>query len=108
MWFGVAASRNAGLRIIPTTLLMRGLLALAPGGKKIMSMDLGDDNAWYRATLSELLRWLAAGEIDPVVAERIPLEEASRAHALLERGGHAGKAVLVTRFYETRAPTPPG
>ena len=34
--------------------------------------------------------------IKPVVAERIPLVDAVRAHQLLERGGHAGKVVLVT------------
>jgi NADPH2:quinone reductase len=39
---------------------------------------------------------LAAGKIKPVVAERIPLAEAARAHELLERGGYAGKVVLVT------------
>ncbi len=31
----------------------------------------------------------------PVVAERIPLVEAARAHELIERGGYAGKVVLV-------------
>ena len=30
------------------------------------------------------------------MAERIPLAEAARAHELLERGGYAGKVVLVT------------
>ncbi len=30
-----------------------------------------------------------------LVARRIPLSEASRAHQLLEQGGHAGKFVLV-------------
>ena len=44
----------------------------------------------------ELLDSLAAGRIKPVVAERIPLVEAARAHELLERGGYAGKVVLVT------------
>jgi NADPH2:quinone reductase len=51
---------------------------------------------WYRETLAELLDSLAAGRVKPVVAARIPLAEASRAHELLERGGHAGKVVLVT------------
>jgi NADPH:quinone reductase-like Zn-dependent oxidoreductase len=46
--------------------------------------------------LTELLDLLAAGEIKPAVAERIPLVEAARAHELLERGGYAGKMVLVT------------
>ncbi len=58
------------------------------------------DNAWYRATLSELLGLLAAGSIKPMVAERIPLAEAFRAHAMLESGGHAGKFVLVTDAWD--------
>jgi NADPH:quinone reductase-like Zn-dependent oxidoreductase len=50
---------------------------------------------WYRATLTELLDLLGGGRIKPVVAERVPLLEAARAHELLEGGGHAGKVVLV-------------
>jgi NADPH2:quinone reductase len=51
---------------------------------------------WYRETLTELLESLVAGRLKPVVAERIPLVEAARAHERLERGGYAGKVVLVT------------
>ena len=61
-----------------------------------LAPNLGEDNAWYRETLTDLLDLLAAGRIKPVVAERIPLAEAARAHELLERGGYAGKVVLVT------------
>jgi NADPH:quinone reductase-like Zn-dependent oxidoreductase len=96
VWFGVAATKKEGLRVIPLTLLMRTLLVLIPDGKQVpLAPDLGKDNAWYRETLTELLDWLAAGKIKPVVAERIPLAEAARAHELLERGGYAGKVVLV-------------
>jgi NADPH:quinone reductase-like Zn-dependent oxidoreductase len=96
VWFGVAATKREGLRVIPLTLLMMALLKLIPGGKQATSIpDLGKDNAWYRRTLTELLDLLAAGRIKPVVAERIPLAEAARAHELLERGGYAGKVVLV-------------
>ena len=95
-WFGVAATKEAGLRVIPLTLLTVFLLKLIPDGKQApLARDLGKDNAWYRETLTELLDSLAAGRIKPVVAERIPLVEAARAHELLERGGHAGKVVLV-------------
>ena len=52
--------------------------------------------AWYRKTLAELLDMLAEGALKPIVAERIPLVEAARAHELLERGGYTGKVVLVT------------
>jgi NADPH:quinone reductase-like Zn-dependent oxidoreductase len=100
VWFGVAATKKGGLRVIPFTLLTVALLKLFPGGKKVpMAPDLSEfapaHNDWYRQTLAELLDALAAGRLDPVVAERIPLAEAARAHELLGRGGHAGKVVLV-------------
>ncbi len=97
VWFGVAATKKKGLLVIPFTLLMIVLLKLIPDGKQTpLAPDLGEDNAWYRETLTELFDLLAAGKIKPVVAERIPLAEASRAHEILERGGYAGKVVLVT------------
>jgi NADPH2:quinone reductase len=97
VWFGVAAAKADGLRVIPLTLLMRTLLTLIPDGKQaLVTPDLGKENDWYRNTLAELLDLLAAGHINPVVAARIPLAKAARAHELLERGGYAGKVVLVT------------
>lgn len=96
VWFGVAASKNVGLRVIPYTLLMRGLMALIPDGKRVMSPNMAKENAWYRATLAELFDSLAAGKLQPLVADRIPLTEAARAHELLEHGQYAGKVVLVT------------
>ena len=97
VWFGVAATKKSGLRVIPLTLVMRTLLALIPDGKQApLTPDLAKDNAWYRETLTQLLDLLAAGNIKPVVAERFPLLEAARAHELLERGGYGGKVVLVT------------
>ncbi len=82
--------------MIPSSLLMRTLLALLPDGKRApMSPNLAKQHDWYRDTLTELLGLLAAGRIKPLVAERVPLAEAARAHALLERGGYAGKVVLM-------------
>ena len=96
-WFGMVATETMGVRVIPLTLLMIALLRLIPDGKRVpLAPDLGKDNTWYRRTLAELLDLLAAGKIKPVVAERIPLVEAVRAHVLLDRGGYAGKFVLVT------------
>jgi NADPH:quinone reductase-like Zn-dependent oxidoreductase len=68
-----------------------------PDGKQsLTTSDVGKNNGWYRETVTELLDLLAAGKIKPVVAERIPLAEAARAHELIEHGGYAGKVVLVT------------
>ena len=98
-WYGVAATKNDGLRVIPFTLAAVALLKLLPDGKKVpMTPDLGPFTSanpdWYRETLAELLDLLAAGEIKPLIAGRFPLADAARAHELLERGGYAGKVVL--------------
>ncbi|UCF09932.1 MAG: zinc-binding dehydrogenase [Candidatus Bipolaricaulota bacterium] len=92
VWFGVAATRSHGLRIIPSTLLMRALLKILPDGRKVPSTPNAGKHV--SETLAELIAQLASGKIDPVVAARIPLAEAARAHELLERGGVAGKIVL--------------
>jgi len=101
VWFGVAAAKKHGLRIIPFTLAVIGLLKLLPDGKRVPTApDLSKDNAGYRKVLGELLGLLEAGKIKPIVAARIPLVEAARAHELLERGGYSGKVVLVTGDYK--------
>ncbi|MEA2027207.1 MAG: zinc-binding dehydrogenase, partial [Chloroflexota bacterium] len=92
VWLGSAATKGrtpwSGLLSLP----MIGLLKLIPDGKQVpLCPDLGKfaktHHDWYRDTLAELLDLLAAGKIKPVVAERIPLAEAARAHQLLEQGG---------------------
>jgi NADPH2:quinone reductase len=76
------------------------LLGLLPDGKQArtspnLAVFAAENNDWYRDTLAKLLDAVAAGRIDPVVAERVPLVEAACAHELIERGGYAGKVVLV-------------
>ena len=94
VWFGVAAIARWGVRVIPESLLTRLLLDLRRDGRQA-PMTKDEPPAEQRRHLAELLRLLAAGDLRPVVADRIPLREAARAHALLDRGGHAGKVVLV-------------
>jgi NADPH:quinone reductase len=50
---------------------------------------------WFRADFRELLELLRADKIHPVVAERMPLSDARRAHERLERSAATGKLVLV-------------
>jgi NADPH:quinone reductase-like Zn-dependent oxidoreductase len=101
IWLGSAATKGrtpwAGLSSLP----MVGALKLLPDGKAVPSCpDVGKfaeaHPGWYRETLSELLELLAAGRIQPVVADRIPLVDAAEAHRRLEHGGVGGKLVLVT------------
>lgn len=50
---------------------------------------------WFRHDLRELIRLLSDGSINPVVAERIPLADARRAHELLATSAAKGKIVLI-------------
>ncbi len=94
VWFGVAATKRQGMRVIPSSLLMRLLVSLIPDGRRApLAPNAGP---YVSKTLSELLALLADGRLRPVVAERIPLLDARRAHELLENGTYAGKIVLVT------------
>jgi NADPH:quinone reductase-like Zn-dependent oxidoreductase len=98
--FGNVAASKKGMSAIILSGLAAFLLKLIPDSRRV-PLDPNilkypiTHNAWYRETLAEFLNSLATGRIKPVVAERIPLLEAVRAHELLERGGYAGKVVLV-------------
>ena len=101
-WFGMAATKTSGLKVIPLTLLTVGLLKLIPDGRKTpLAPDLSKDNVWYRRTLERLLGMLAEGKIKPVIADRLPLAEAASAHERMESGRYAGKFVLITESAET-------
>jgi NADPH:quinone reductase-like Zn-dependent oxidoreductase len=96
VWFGVVATSSAGMRVIPSSIVTRFVLDVLPDGRRApLPGDAGKPTAWYRDTLTGLLDLLAAGELDPIVAERVPLDDAARAHRMLEQGGHAGKIDLV-------------
>ena len=101
VWLGSAATETQGLRTGPLSMAMVYLLKLVPDRKRVPACATTDKYAqkhpgWYRTTLRDLLDSVANGDLAPVVAERVPLHEASRAHQLLEGGHHNGKIVLVT------------
>ena len=97
---GSVATAKSGMRAIPLSLLAVLLLKLIPDGRRTpltpnMTGFPFAHRDWYRETLAGLLDSAAMGRIKPVVAARIPMVEAVRAHELLEQGGYAGKVVLV-------------
>jgi NADPH2:quinone reductase len=51
--------------------------------------------AWFREDLLALFDLLRRHQIKPLIAHRLPLAEAKRAHELLGKGGVTGKIVLV-------------
>ena len=105
VWLGSAAVEEHGLRVGLLSMATVFLLRMLPDGKAAPRCPTMDKFAvanpgWSRNTLSGLLDLLAAGKLSPVVAARIPLADAARAHEMLETGGHSGKIVLVTDAYE--------
>ena len=50
---------------------------------------------WFHEDLTLLLNLLKQGKIKPIVATRIPLNEAAKAHELLAGGSVEGKIVLI-------------
>jgi NADPH:quinone reductase len=53
------------------------------------------DAEWFQEDFAALIQLLREGQIHPVVAERLPLDEARHAHELLESSASKGKLVLV-------------
>ena len=51
--------------------------------------------AWFRHDLLTLLDLLKQSKIKPLIAQRLPLDEARRAHEMLGEGGVLGKIVLM-------------
>jgi NADPH:quinone reductase len=72
---------------------------LSPGNKRITTYSIQWLKrlrpAWYREDLIALLELLRQRKIKPIIAERIPLDEVTRAHELLGRGAVMGKIVLL-------------
>ncbi len=101
VWLGSAATETQGLRTGPLSMAMVYFLKAVPDRKRVPVCATTGTYAkkhpdWYRRTLRELLELVATGDLTPVIAERVPLAEATRAHQILETGHHNGKIVLVT------------
>ncbi len=72
---------------------------LMPGRKRVVPYSIQTlkrlKPALFRRDLTALFDLLAQKKIKPLIAQRFPLVEASRAHELLGKGGVTGKFVLV-------------
>jgi NADPH:quinone reductase-like Zn-dependent oxidoreductase len=71
---------------------------LLPGRRRIVPYSIQwlkrRKPALFQRDLTTLLELLAMQELRPIVAARMPLSEAGRAHELLSKGGVVGKIVL--------------
>jgi NADPH2:quinone reductase len=88
--------RLRGLAIIGLSIIATFFL---PGRKRMLLYSIQTLKrrrpAWFHEDLTALLELLHQGRIIPMIAERIPLGEARRAHELLGRGSVTGKIVLL-------------
>jgi NADPH:quinone reductase len=94
---GRKSARKTALFYLSGALVFAG--NLLPNGKRVVAFQvakLRDQHPeWFREDATTLFALLAQGKIEPIVAERIPLADARRAHENLGRGGVTGKQVLV-------------
>jgi NADPH2:quinone reductase len=73
---------------------MRAAQVMSPA-LRFFTIHSFDDRPEIRAdTMRALLAHLAADEIRPLIHDRLPLAEAGRAQAMLERGEVVGKVLL--------------
>jgi putative PIG3 family NAD(P)H quinone oxidoreductase len=61
----------------------------------LRSRPQADRAAILDGVLRHVWPLVASGQIRPVVAQRIPMPEAAKAHRLMEAGGHLGKFLLI-------------
>jgi NADPH2:quinone reductase len=79
--------------------LMMFTLNLVPDKRKFMLYSIQTLKRlkpdWFHEDLISLLNLLEQGKIKPIVAERMPLNQATQAHELLASGSVTGKIVLI-------------
>ena len=63
-------------------------------GSTLRSRSVADKGAIARAVETNVLPFIAAGKVKPVIYKTFPLDAASAAHALMETSAHIGKIVL--------------
>jgi NADPH:quinone reductase-like Zn-dependent oxidoreductase len=99
--YGMSAAVEGGRRNIALAAASFALLAvlgLLPGKSARwynITTEKKKHPEWFREDLSRLLAMLRERSISPVVAERLPLGGAGRAHEMLERASVSGKIVLL-------------
>ena len=97
--YGISSGLSKGRGEILLIFFLMALLKLRPGGPRVRFYGIGTSDCstkeTIRADLAALLALLAERKLEPVVAARLPLSEARKAHDLVEHGRLAGKVVLV-------------
>jgi NADPH:quinone reductase-like Zn-dependent oxidoreductase len=95
--YGVLDSPSSKTRAMLSYGLAMGMRALPGRSVRMYAITrFREQNPeWFRDDLAGLIGLLAERKIEPLIAERLPLSEARRAHELLESRAVAGKLVLI-------------
>jgi len=99
--YGISAAvtHRAGLLIGLGSFALLGLLPLTSRSRSAEWFNITTlkkkHKDWFREDLGKLMQMLADKKIHPLVAERLPLRDATRAHQLLESAAVVGKIVLL-------------
>ncbi len=84
---------------VPLEFMLVKLWDILPNGRSTAFYSIGalreKQPDWFHADLTELFNLLAQGKIKPVIAKRMGLAEAARAHELVEQAAVQGKIVLI-------------
>jgi NADPH2:quinone reductase len=95
----LAGGRRHRLRGLAAIGFFMGAGLFVPGRKRITPYSIQTLKRfrpqWFREDLCAHFELLRQGKIEPVIAERLPLGEAARAHELLGGGSVTGKIVLL-------------
>ena len=100
LMLGMVGTLRSGTWLIVPSLLLLGLFAVWPGPRRMAKGPGMEDYPranpdWYRDTLSGLFEKALGGQLTPRIAHKLPLRDAAKAHAMLERGNVSGKIVLI-------------
>jgi NADPH2:quinone reductase len=97
--YGASSALEGGRAAFLGTIARVLVYRLLPGGRSAALYGIGGrkgaKDPTIREDLGRVLDLAARAELAPVVGARLPLEEARRAHEVKERGGPAGKVLLV-------------
>ena len=99
--YGISAAIEGGrkhMMLAGASFAWLWLAGLLPGKSACwysITTERKKNSAWFREDLTRLLEMLREKLIAPVVAERLPLCDAARAHELLEKASVSGKIVLM-------------
>ncbi len=74
------------------------LLKLLPDHRQVVFYSIANlkkqHPEWFREDLTELFQLLVKKQIKPIIADRLPLQEAAYAHKLIEQSAVSGQLVL--------------